>query len=170
MSQLSSTRRVFQVTTATWMASAASGCGTLFYPERRGQPRTGRLDWGVVGMDAIGLVLFFVPGVIAFAVDYYNGTLFYPEGSATSGKPRTLKSVSLAGPRPPAAEITAVLQKSTGKTVTLQEPHCQQRELVSIDEFWRVEQSLVADYRRSELLIRCQSPTPALPLDVPSTD
>ncbi|RLS54931.1 MAG: hypothetical protein DWH91_10565, partial [Planctomycetota bacterium] len=139
MSQLSSTRRAFQITTATWIASAASGCGTLFYPERRGQPRTGRLDWGVVGMDAIGLVLFFVPGVIAFAVDYYNGTLFYPEGTTTSGNPRTLKSVSLTGPRPSAEEITAVLQKTTGKTVILHATHCQQRELDSIDEFWKVE-------------------------------
>ena len=51
-----------------------SGCGTIFYPERKGQV-DGRLDPAIVVADAIGLLFFVIPGVIAFAVDFSNGTI-----------------------------------------------------------------------------------------------
>src|SRR5271154_6600752 len=54
------------------------GCGTLMYPERRGQ-RGGSLDVGVTVLDAIGLLFFIIPGVIAFCVDFGNGTIYLPE-------------------------------------------------------------------------------------------
>ena len=46
------------------------GCGTILYPERKGQ-NSGRIDTGVVLLDGIGLLLFVIPGVIAFAFDFY---------------------------------------------------------------------------------------------------
>jgi hypothetical protein len=52
-------------------------CGTLLYPERRGQ-RGGRLDATVILLDGLLLVLFLVPGVIAFAVDIYTGAIYLP--------------------------------------------------------------------------------------------
>lgn len=58
------------------------GCGTIMYADRVGQPRSGPIDWKVAAMDGAGLIFFFVPGVIAFAVDYYNGTLFLPTSTA----------------------------------------------------------------------------------------
>ncbi|NNL57519.1 MAG: polyribonucleotide nucleotidyltransferase [Pseudomonadales bacterium] len=58
-----------------------AACGTILYPERRGQAQ-GQLDTGVVILDALGLLLFFVPGVIAFAVDFANGTIYLPQGQA----------------------------------------------------------------------------------------
>src|SRR5262249_47382389 len=54
-----------------------AGCGTILYPERRGQVG-GRLDVGVVVLDAIGLLFFLIPGIIAFAVDFSNGTIYLP--------------------------------------------------------------------------------------------
>src|SRR5215510_1038009 len=54
-----------------------ASCGTLLYPERRGQP-AGRLDVGVVVLDGIGLLLFLVPGVIAFVVDFATGAIYLP--------------------------------------------------------------------------------------------
>jgi len=54
------------------------GCGTLMYPERRGQ-RGGSLDAGVAVLDGIGLLFGIIPGVIAFAVDFSNGTIYLPE-------------------------------------------------------------------------------------------
>lgn len=60
------------------------GCGSLLYPERVGQPRIGPLDWKVVALDGLGLLLFFVPGVVAFVVDFYNGTIFLPPYTAQS--------------------------------------------------------------------------------------
>lgn len=58
-----------------------TACGTVLYPERKGQTG-GQLDPAVVALDAIGLLFFFVPGVIAFAVDFSNGTIYLPGGSA----------------------------------------------------------------------------------------
>lgn len=58
-------------------------CGTILYPERKGQT-SGRLDVGVVLLNSVGLLLYFIPGVIAFAVDFSNGTIYLPGGSATT--------------------------------------------------------------------------------------
>src|SRR4051812_2932639 len=57
----------------------ASGCGTVLHPERRGQA-AGDIDWAVFALDAVGLLFFFVPGVIAFAVDFNNGSIYLPAG------------------------------------------------------------------------------------------
>jgi len=56
-------------------------CGTLLYPERRGQT-AGRLDVGVVLLDAVGLLCFLIPGVIAFAVDFSSGAIYLPAGKS----------------------------------------------------------------------------------------
>lgn len=56
-----------------------TGCGTVLYPERRGQP-AGKYDTDVVILNAIGLVFFVVPGVIAFGVDFVTGAIYLPKG------------------------------------------------------------------------------------------
>jgi hypothetical protein len=59
------------------------GCGTILYPERRGQP-AGNIDAGVVVLNAVGLLFFFVPGVVAFAVDFATGAIYLPKGQDRS--------------------------------------------------------------------------------------
>lgn len=56
-----------------------SSCGVILHPERKGQ-RAGRLDPAIVVLDAVGLLLFFVPGVVAFAVDFATGTIYLSGG------------------------------------------------------------------------------------------
>jgi len=60
-----------------------TGCGTLFYPERKGQLQ-GRVDPGVAVADGLGLLLFIVPGVIAYAVDFSNDTIYLPDSHDSS--------------------------------------------------------------------------------------
>jgi hypothetical protein len=55
-----------------------SGCGTLLHSERHGQPHSRDLDWKIVALDSLGLVFFFVPGVVAFTVDFYTGAIYLP--------------------------------------------------------------------------------------------
>ncbi len=55
-------------------------CGTLFYPERRGQT-SGRIDGGVAVMDGLLFLLFIIPGVVALVVDFGNGTIYAPGGN-----------------------------------------------------------------------------------------
>lgn len=56
---------------------AISGCGTLFHPERKGQ-LGGNIDPAVAVANGVGLLFFIVPGVIAYAVDFSNGTIYLP--------------------------------------------------------------------------------------------
>ncbi|MFH7587329.1 MULTISPECIES: hypothetical protein [Oceanimonas] len=63
------------------LTTQLAACGTIFYPERKGQ-RSGRIDPVVAIADGVGLLFFLVPGVIAFAVDFSNGTIYLPGGRA----------------------------------------------------------------------------------------
>lgn len=108
-----------------WMALAVvaapqTGCGTIFWPERRGQP-AGPLDWKVVALDAIGLLFFFIPGVIAFAVDFSNGTIYLPPGqySSTSGPKSGWMKVQTANQQLAARDIEDAVQLHTGKSIRL---------------------------------------------------
>jgi hypothetical protein len=60
-----------------------AGCGTILYPERKGQ-KDGRIDPGIAVLDGLGLLLFIIPGVIAFAVDFTTGAIYLPGGSRKS--------------------------------------------------------------------------------------
>ena len=62
-------------------AISTSGCGTLLYGERVHQPHSRDIDWKIVGLDALGLIFFFVPGVVAFVVDFCTGAIYLPPES-----------------------------------------------------------------------------------------
>jgi hypothetical protein len=102
-----------------------ASCGTILYPERKGQ-RDGRLDIGVVLLDGIGLLFFIIPGVIAYAVDFSNGTIYLPGGSARGGKtgvgplgPRTVRfDVKRYSPD----SLKDVLRRETGYELDWRDP------------------------------------------------
>ena len=113
-------RWVSSLVLASLLAQLA-GCGTIFWPERMGQP-PGRLDPKVVALDAVGLLLFFIPGVIAFAVDFNNGTIYLPPESY--GNTETSKHgwtpVRSSSKSPTSEEIERIVRQRTGKSVRLQ--------------------------------------------------
>jgi hypothetical protein len=51
------------------------GCGTILYPNRRGQT-SGHVDTGVAVMDGLWCLAFIIPGVVAFIVDFGNGSIY----------------------------------------------------------------------------------------------
>ena len=85
-------RQLLAGTGLTLAAASLSACGTIMYPERKGQI-DGKLDSTVVILNGIGLLLFLVPGVIAFAVDFSNGTIYLPG----TGRRADLKTVPFEG-------------------------------------------------------------------------
>ncbi len=104
------------------IAAQLVGCGTILYPERRGQSSTEKLDADIVILDGIGLFFFLVPGVIAFAVDFATGAIYLPRGqkrkvSDLLGEPEireerlTVRSI---------AEIERILGEATGLTIELE--------------------------------------------------
>lgn len=97
-------------------AYSTTGCGTVLHPERRNRPHSGQIDWKIAAMNGLGLVLFFVPGVIAFAVDFYTGAIYLPAGHADSGQGRgepqerwaaTESGAPIVAPTDPAAGLAS---------------------------------------------------------------
>ncbi len=120
------------------MVLQLTACGFILYPERRGQT-TGQIDVGVAILDGIGLLFFIVPGVVAFAVDFTNGTIFLPSGNSSS--PKVPEDQAMLTVRVPSDQmnkdgIESTVQNVIGHTVSLDSKDMQVYELDSIDRFW----------------------------------
>ena len=100
-----SARKLIALTLAATIALLSSSCGTLLYPERRGQPR-GQLDPGVVILDALGLLFFVIPGVIAFVIDFGNGTIYLPPPDYPTVSHKTLRRSDLVPVRLSKTDLT----------------------------------------------------------------
>lgn len=110
-----------------------TGCGTILYPERKGQ-KSGRIDAGVAVLDGIGLLLFIVPGVIAFAVDFNNGTIYLP-GTRTSALHRNgIKQIKFDPARTSRTNIERIVQEQTGTAVIFDQPDMRITKLKSSDD------------------------------------
>jgi len=79
MRQRTVANRMISLLLASAMLLSLTSCGTILYPERRGQIE-GRIDPGVAVLDAIGLLFFIVPGLVAFGVDFTTGAIYLPGG------------------------------------------------------------------------------------------
>ncbi|MCI0682021.1 MAG: hypothetical protein L0Y71_07955 [Gemmataceae bacterium] len=126
-------------TAGTLLVAAAvlqASCGTILHPERRGQP-AGRLDIGVVALDGIGLLLFLVPGVIAFAVDFATGAIYLPPEYSHAGPlPGTSpREVRIEPAELSPQRVETIVREQTGKTVTLQPGGYRAMRLQKLDEF-----------------------------------
>jgi hypothetical protein len=112
-------------------ASLLTSCGTLIYPERRSARSDGtmgkEIDFLILGLDAVGLIFFLIPGLIAFAVDFGTGAIFLPEGGKQMNKnePTIFNDLSqhdrINTPVQP-EELEKVLAKHTGRKIDLHHP------------------------------------------------
>ena len=89
-------------------------CGTILYPERKGQ-KDGRLDIGVVLLDGLGLLVFLIPGVIAFAVDFSNGTIYLPPTKKSSLDAQDLKIVKFDVKNYAPDLLEDIIRRETGR-------------------------------------------------------
>ncbi len=115
--------KMFQSLVCFGLIAQLAGCGTLMYPERRGQ-RGGRLDIGVVALDTIGLLFFLIPGIIAFAVDFSEGTIYLPGGRVARFDPKHTTVATLEG----------IIQRETGQSVKLNQKNMEVSRLGSLDD------------------------------------
>ena len=76
-------KKVFMIFILISFLVQISACGTLMYPERRGQ-NSGRVDVGIAVLDGVGLLFFLIPGIIAYAVDFSTGAIYLPGGGSSS--------------------------------------------------------------------------------------
>lgn len=110
-----------------------AGCGTMMYPERRGQ-KGGRIDAGVAVMDGLCLLLFIIPGVIAYAVDFSNGTIYLPGTARGSLDPKDIKQVKFDPKHYTNATIEKIIKEETGYVVNLDQDNVKISRLKSVDE------------------------------------
>lgn len=109
------------------------GCGTIMYPERKGQ-KSGKIDAGVAVLDGIGLLFFLIPGIIAFAVDFNNGTIYLPGTSRSSLDLNGVKQVKFDPRHSHRADIERIVREQTGSTVKLGQANMRITKLKSIGD------------------------------------
>lgn len=118
-----------------WLAGAVigvsivslSGCGTLFHPERKGQ-LSGDIDPAIAIANGVGLLFFIVPGVIAYAVDFSNGTIYLPGHSSASVDVHHLDDAM------DVASLEKLLSEKAGQPVSLESELVMIEEMGSLDE------------------------------------
>nr|WP_290821351.1 hypothetical protein [Halomonas sp.] len=118
-----------------WLKSAVvaacvvslAGCGTIFYPERKGQI-SGEIDIKVAAANGVGLLFFLVPGVIAYAVDFSNGTIYLPGTHSSSLDVQRLDDAT------DTQALENLLSQKTGQPVSLSNELLMVEEVESLDE------------------------------------
>jgi hypothetical protein len=125
--------KIFYLVICTALIFQLAGCGTLLYPERRGQ-RAGRIDVGIAVLDGIGLLFFLIPGVIAYAVDFSNGTIYLPATSRGKLDLSTIQQVRFDPKHYNNAAVEKIIQEKTGYAVKLDRDNVQISRLKSMEE------------------------------------
>jgi hypothetical protein len=139
-----------------WLASltallllAQTACGTLFYPERHGR-RSGRVDPVVLILDGALLFFFVIPGLVAFAIDFYTGSVY-----VTDGRGRAVR-IDVDPSELTDARIEAIVREHTGHAIRLDDPGLERFRVPSGTDAESVRQRIAtADFdpawRRAEL-------------------
>lgn len=128
------TYKILVGTVATSLLVQLTACGTILHPERKGQ-KSGQIDPAIAVFDAIGLLFFFLPGVIAFAVDFSNGTIYLPGGRQSSLSDEELKHAAPQGKLDQAALVEILRTKGLADEQT-QAQHLQIRQLDALGEVY----------------------------------
>ena len=98
-----------------------TACGTIIYPDRRGQIE-GKIDPVVAVMDAIGILFWVLPGLIAFGVDFATGAIYYPGGKTAQIDPAKLKPAVDAQGNVDMLKLQAIIESELGQRLPLDDP------------------------------------------------
>lgn len=110
--------KTFNILICSVLVFQLVGCGTIMYPDRKGQ-KSGKIDAGVAVLDGIGLLFFLIPGIIAFAVDFNNGTIYLPGTSRSSLELNHIKQVKFDPKHTTWAGVERIIKEETSLTVKL---------------------------------------------------
>lgn len=117
--------RVIASVLAATLLSQLAACGTLFYPDRRGQI-DGKIDPAVAAMNAIGILFFVIPGLIAFAIDFTTGAIYLPDGKYALA-PEHLQDAIGSDGKVDNAKLKAIIERETGHSLPLDNPNLRQQ-------------------------------------------
>ncbi|OOE15307.1 polyribonucleotide nucleotidyltransferase [Stutzerimonas degradans] len=105
---------------AVSLLTQLAACGTLFYPDRRGQIE-GRIDPAIAALNAIGLLFYVIPGLIAFGIDFATGAIYLPEGQYSVAPDKLQDAIGADGQVDP-ARLKAILEQEIGRSLPLDDP------------------------------------------------
>ena len=113
--------RVIGGSLAAVLVTQLSACGTIFYPDRRGQIE-GKVDPVIVALDAIGILFYVIPGLVALGVDFATGAIYLPEGQTYSVAPESLQETIGENGEVDRAKLKALIERETGHSLPLTDP------------------------------------------------
>ena len=126
-----------------------ASCGFVLYPERRGQTH-GRIDPAIAVLDGVGLLLFLVPGIVAFAVDFATGTIYLPGSKRASTTPSDKDDMLVIHVNPDELsnqKIEEIISDHTGYPVKFDQENLQafelestkniEAEILRLAQFWK---------------------------------
>jgi len=103
------------------LVTQLTACGTLFWPDRRGQIE-GRIDPVVAALDAIGILFYVIPGLIAFGVDFATGAIYLNDGATAQVAPQKLQEAIGADGKVDNHKLQAILETELGRSLPLNDP------------------------------------------------
>ncbi len=112
--------RVIGGVLAVSLFTQLAACGTLFYPDRRGQI-DGRIDPAVAALNAIGLIFYLLPGLIAFGIDFATGAIYLPDNSYSMAPEKLQQAIDADGVVD-LAKLKAIIEGETGRSLPLDDP------------------------------------------------
>ncbi len=105
-----------------------AGCGTIFYPERRGQSVHGGIDVVVAIADSAWFLAYIIPGLVAWGVDLYTGALYLPSGKKRFASPPDGKDIVVVKVDPERLDqkmMEEIVSKHVGQKINLDDPSLQ---------------------------------------------
>ncbi|EQM66630.1 polyribonucleotide nucleotidyltransferase [Pseudomonas tohonis] len=106
---------------AAALLTQLTACGTLFFPDRRGQIE-GKIDPVVAALNAVGILFYVIPGLIAFGVDFATGAIYLPDNETAQVDPALLKDAIGTDGKIDNARLKAIIERETGRNLPLDDP------------------------------------------------
>ncbi|WP_347902176.1 polyribonucleotide nucleotidyltransferase [Pseudomonas purpurea] len=103
------------------LLTQVTACGSIFYPDRRGQI-DGKIDPAIAVLDAVGLLFYVIPGLIAFAVDFTTGAIYFEPGKTAQVAPEKLQQAIGADGQVDNHKLQAILESELGRDFPLDDP------------------------------------------------
>ena len=97
-----------------------SACGTVFYPDRRGQI-DGKIDPAIAALNAIGLLFYVIPGLIAFGIDFATGAIYFPDENYSMAPEKLQEAIGADG-QIDTLRLKAIIEQETGRSLPLDDP------------------------------------------------
>lgn len=114
--------------------SSSTGCGLLLHPERQGQ-KQGKIDVKIAILDGIGLLFYVVPGLVAFGIDFYQGTIYLPNSSFSSLEDLENSETIQLDEGVTEEEVEEIIRQHTGVTIDLSSDELQAFNLEQLQSF-----------------------------------